>query len=56
MPKVGRRGHHLGRDHNLLLVGDGLSVVALDDPRSPFTTRESGSVRLSRPAGVVVGV
>jgi hypothetical protein len=30
-PEVGRGGHHLGRDHSVLLVSDGLSVVALDD-------------------------
>jgi len=26
MPQVGRGGHHLGRDHNVLLVGDGLAL------------------------------
>ncbi len=48
MPEVRGGGHHLGRDHDLMLVGDGLRVVALDEPFvSPFTTRESGSVTLT---------
>ena len=32
MPEVGGHGHHLGRDHDLVLVGDGLRVVALQEP------------------------
>ena len=32
MPEVRGDGHHLGRDHDLVLVGDGLRVVALHEP------------------------
>jgi hypothetical protein len=32
MPEVRRGGHHFGRDHDLVLVGDGLGVVALNEP------------------------
>ena len=32
MPEVGRNGHDLGGDHDLVLVGDGLGVVALQEP------------------------
>ena len=32
MPEVGRDGHDLGGDHDLVLVGDGLRVVALQEP------------------------
>ena len=32
VPEVRRDGHHLGGDHDLVLVGDGLRVVALQKP------------------------
>ncbi len=32
MPEVGRDRHDLGGDHDLVLVGDGLGVVALQEP------------------------
>jgi hypothetical protein len=32
VPEVGRDGHHLGGDHDLVLVGDRLRVVALQEP------------------------
>ncbi len=32
VPEVRRDGHHLGGDHDLMLVGDGLRVVALQEP------------------------
>jgi len=32
MPEVRGHRHHLGRDHDLVLVGDGLRVVALQEP------------------------
>jgi hypothetical protein len=38
VPEVRRRGHHFGGDHDLVLVGDGLGVVALKKsaPARPF--------------------
>jgi hypothetical protein len=56
LPEVRRDGHHLGGDHELMLVGDRLGVVALDEPAQPLTTRESGSVTLIRPCGIGGGV
>jgi hypothetical protein len=32
MPEVRGHGHHLGRGHDLVLIGDGLRVVALHEP------------------------
>jgi hypothetical protein len=55
-PEVRGGGHDLGGEDDLVLVGDGLRVVAWRNPRRPLTTRESGSVVLMRPSGVAGGV
>lgn len=52
MPEVGRGGHHHARDHNVLLVGDGLNVLALGEPPQRFHAARLRSLRLTRPAGV----
>jgi hypothetical protein len=36
VPEVTARGHHLGGEDDLMLVGDGLGVVALDEPAQPL--------------------
>ena len=56
MPEVGCARDHLGGEHDLVLVRDGLGVVARTNLCSPLTTCESGSVVLIRPCGVLGGV
>jgi hypothetical protein len=36
VPEVTAGGHHLGGEDDLVLVGDGLGVVALDEAAQPF--------------------
>jgi hypothetical protein len=55
VPEVGADGLDLGGQDDLVLVGDGLGVVACKKPRKPLTTRESGSVTSMRPSGVAGG-
>jgi hypothetical protein len=53
MPEVGRDGHHFGGDHDLMLVEDGLGVVALQNPLGTYTFntgRPAGQLRPLRAA------
>ena len=56
VPEVGADGLDLGGQDDLLLVGDGLGVVALHPAAQPLDDLESGSVTLTRPSGVAGGV
>src|SRR3954452_17278299 len=55
VPEVRSGDDHLGGEHDLVLVGRGLGVVALHPAEQPFTSRESGSVTLIFPAGPAAG-
>jgi hypothetical protein len=56
LAEVRRADRNPGGDDDLLLVADGLSVVARKNPRGVLSVRESGSVSLIFPVGWSGGV
>ena len=54
--EVAGGGGDLSGDRDLLLVDDGLGVVALDVAAVAFIRRESGSVTFTSPAGIGGGM